>query len=323
MQRTFGRVKTWPPTAILWARQQAQQEEVVDVSYFQKLQAEFRLRGQEEIPDVSFLPGSQASGGSPTNAPESLSVSVDVPLGDTEKEGAAEDNPALSSLNDETQRSDISPPDSDHQNDHMIDAEPDQSILETLRLETTEGIADGHSDERLEMNITTETIEDPDQSRLNMLRLETTEDMADSNCEGRREMGIATQNPQDPDQSMPSVSRCETAVVGMTDRNNGTKLGMDVATLKTEDELPEPSAARKKSRTGTNQSKRRPRESDKSTTVASPPPKSCSPSDESLLQHNDYVFIDLLHEVVENQGRWTRERWKQTHINRRKFQLKQ
>ncbi|XP_069465651.1 uncharacterized protein [Ambystoma mexicanum] len=41
-----------------------------------------------------------------------------------------------------------------------------------------------------------------------------------------------------------------------------------------------------------------------------------SPSDDNLLENNEYNFIDLLHEVVENHGRWTRERWKQTHQQR-------
>ncbi|KAK0148514.1 hypothetical protein N1851_011145 [Merluccius polli] len=28
-------------------------------------------------------------------------------------------------------------------------------------------------------------------------------------------------------------------------------------------------------------------------------------------------YEDLLHEVVQNQGRWTRERWRRTHVNKR------
>ncbi|XP_014026661.2 uncharacterized protein isoform X2 [Salmo salar] len=46
------------------------------------------------------------------------------------------------------------------------------------------------------------------------------------------------------------------------------------------------------------------------------PPSGVSPSDDNLLLDNEYVYIDLLHEVVQNQGRWTRERWKQTHLNK-------
>ncbi|XP_072286674.1 uncharacterized protein [Pyxicephalus adspersus] len=38
-----------------------------------------------------------------------------------------------------------------------------------------------------------------------------------------------------------------------------------------------------------------------------------TPDDDKLLENNEYHFIDLLHEVVENHGRWTRERWRQTH----------
>ncbi|KAL6465462.1 hypothetical protein MHYP_G00255950 [Metynnis hypsauchen] len=48
------------------------------------------------------------------------------------------------------------------------------------------------------------------------------------------------------------------------------------------------------------------------------PPSGGSPSDDSLLVDNEYAFIDLLHEVVENHGRWTRERWRQSHMNKQK-----
>ncbi|KAF7661735.1 hypothetical protein LDENG_00255320 [Lucifuga dentata] len=41
-----------------------------------------------------------------------------------------------------------------------------------------------------------------------------------------------------------------------------------------------------------------------------------SPDDDMLVCSNEYAFIDLLHEVVQNQGRWTRERWKQIHQNK-------
>ncbi|XP_076853888.1 uncharacterized protein LOC143509244 isoform X2 [Brachyhypopomus gauderio] len=49
------------------------------------------------------------------------------------------------------------------------------------------------------------------------------------------------------------------------------------------------------------------------------PPAGGSPSDDNLLVDNEYAFIDLLHEVVENRGRWTRERWRQTHRNKQKW----
>lgn len=41
-----------------------------------------------------------------------------------------------------------------------------------------------------------------------------------------------------------------------------------------------------------------------------------SPDDETLLSGNEYAFMDLLHEVAQNNGRWTRERWRQTHAKR-------
>lgn len=43
-----------------------------------------------------------------------------------------------------------------------------------------------------------------------------------------------------------------------------------------------------------------------------------SPDDRTLLSGNEYAFMDLLHEVVQNRGRWTRERWRQMHSNQQK-----
>nr|XP_028571604.1 uncharacterized protein LOC114589404 [Podarcis muralis] len=38
--------------------------------------------------------------------------------------------------------------------------------------------------------------------------------------------------------------------------------------------------------------------------------------DEISLENDEYNYASLLHEVVENRGRWTRERWRQTHRKR-------
>eukprot|EP00062_Callorhinchus_milii_P014950 gi/632964652/ref/XP_007898500.1/ PREDICTED: uncharacterized protein LOC103183062 [Callorhinchus milii] len=38
-----------------------------------------------------------------------------------------------------------------------------------------------------------------------------------------------------------------------------------------------------------------------------------STTEDQLLHSSEYGYVNLLHEVVKNQGRWTRERWKQTH----------
>ncbi|XP_055056709.2 uncharacterized protein [Misgurnus anguillicaudatus] len=48
-------------------------------------------------------------------------------------------------------------------------------------------------------------------------------------------------------------------------------------------------------------------------------PAGGSPKDDSLLLGNEYTYIDLLHEVVQNHGRWTRDRWRQTQINKHKL----
>ncbi|CAK6959756.1 uncharacterized protein LOC122966053 isoform X3 [Scomber scombrus] len=46
------------------------------------------------------------------------------------------------------------------------------------------------------------------------------------------------------------------------------------------------------------------------------PSDGASPDDETLLDGNEYAFMDLLHEVVQNNGRWTRDRWKQVNKQR-------
>ena len=43
-----------------------------------------------------------------------------------------------------------------------------------------------------------------------------------------------------------------------------------------------------------------------------------SPDDETLLSGNTSAFMDLLHEVTQNHGRWTRERWRQAHVNKQR-----
>ncbi|XP_023199115.1 uncharacterized protein LOC111610284 isoform X1 [Xiphophorus maculatus] len=51
---------------------------------------------------------------------------------------------------------------------------------------------------------------------------------------------------------------------------------------------------------------------------AKAPSGGASPDDETLLSGNEYAFMDLLHEVVQNNGRWTRERWKQNNVNKQR-----
>ncbi|PWA17101.1 hypothetical protein CCH79_00013324 [Gambusia affinis] len=51
---------------------------------------------------------------------------------------------------------------------------------------------------------------------------------------------------------------------------------------------------------------------------AKAPPGGASPDDETLLSGNEYAFVDLLHEVVQNNGRWTRERWKRNNVNKQR-----
>nr|XP_033475821.1 uncharacterized protein LOC117252774 [Epinephelus lanceolatus] len=49
------------------------------------------------------------------------------------------------------------------------------------------------------------------------------------------------------------------------------------------------------------------------------PSGGASPDDETLLSGNEYA-LDLLHEVVQNNGRWTRDRWKQVHASKQRRQ---
>ncbi|XP_008274648.1 uncharacterized protein LOC103353438 [Stegastes partitus] len=48
------------------------------------------------------------------------------------------------------------------------------------------------------------------------------------------------------------------------------------------------------------------------------PSGGASPDDETLLSGNEYAFMDLLHEVSQNHGRWTRERWRQMQANKQR-----
>ncbi|RVE67778.1 hypothetical protein OJAV_G00085360 [Oryzias javanicus] len=50
------------------------------------------------------------------------------------------------------------------------------------------------------------------------------------------------------------------------------------------------------------------------------PSGGATPDDETLLSGNEYVFVNLLHEVAHNNGRRTRERWKQTHLNKQRLE---
>ncbi|XP_035513875.1 uncharacterized protein LOC118325348 isoform X1 [Morone saxatilis] len=52
--------------------------------------------------------------------------------------------------------------------------------------------------------------------------------------------------------------------------------------------------------------------------VSKAPSSGASPDDETLLSGNEYAFMDLLHEVSQNNGRWTRDRWRQIHVNKQR-----
>ncbi|XP_034397375.1 uncharacterized protein LOC117736269 isoform X2 [Cyclopterus lumpus] len=48
------------------------------------------------------------------------------------------------------------------------------------------------------------------------------------------------------------------------------------------------------------------------------PSGGASPDDATLLSGNEYAFMDLLHEVAQNNGRWTRDRWKRNEVNKQR-----
>ncbi|XP_068460729.1 uncharacterized protein [Clinocottus analis] len=60
------------------------------------------------------------------------------------------------------------------------------------------------------------------------------------------------------------------------------------------------------------------RRADNGSTGPKAPSGGASPDDETLLSGNEYAFMDLLHEVVQNNGRWTRDRWKQKEVNKQR-----
>lgn len=95
-------------------------------------------------------------------------------------------------------------------------------------------------------------------------------------------------------QNLVSAGQPNTEATNVTTRETGQ-------TLKPEKTQRRSQASRAESR-GTASSKR--------------PSGGVTPNDETLLSGNDYVFMDLLHEVTQNKGRWTRERWKQVHTNK-------
>lgn len=95
-------------------------------------------------------------------------------------------------------------------------------------------------------------------------------------------------------QNLVSTGQPNTEATNVTTRETGQ-------TLKPEKTQRRSEASRAESR-GTASSKR--------------PSGGVTPNDETLLSGNDYVFMDLLHEVTQNKGRWTRERWKQVHTNK-------
>ncbi|KAI9540309.1 hypothetical protein NQZ68_042119 [Dissostichus eleginoides] len=52
--------------------------------------------------------------------------------------------------------------------------------------------------------------------------------------------------------------------------------------------------------------------------VMKAPSGGASPDDETLLSGNQYAFMDLLHEVSQNHGRTTRDRWRQIHVTKQR-----
>lgn len=95
-------------------------------------------------------------------------------------------------------------------------------------------------------------------------------------------------------QNLVSAGQPNTEATNVTTKGTGQ-------TLKPEKTQRRSEASRAESR-GTASSKR--------------PSGGVTPNDETLLSGNEYVFMDLLHEVTQNKGRWTRERWKQVHTNK-------
>nr|XP_043883052.1 uncharacterized protein LOC122770124 isoform X2 [Solea senegalensis] len=63
---------------------------------------------------------------------------------------------------------------------------------------------------------------------------------------------------------------------------------------------------------------RREQRNEEAAETSKAPPGGASPDDDTLLDGNEYAFMDLLHEVAQNRGRWTRDRWRHVHANKQR-----
>lgn len=135
-----------------------------------------------------------------------------------------------------------------------------------------------------------------------------------SNLNGKTTSLSEAHGVADIKQEDPATARRQT--ITTTQSLNQGKLNQDLRPA--ENPAHESSSSKAETRHEPKRTESSRQRADNRSTGSKAPSGGASPDDETLLQGNRYAFMDLLHEVVQNNGRWTRERWKQTHVNKQR-----
>ncbi|XP_072243561.1 uncharacterized protein [Leuresthes tenuis] len=129
---------------------------------------------------------------------------------------------------------------------------------------------------------------------------------------------------------LPSQPNEDTHVLGSTSEEQLKKDGILDAAAKTRNQIGQTqeltsaedpahkSRSKTEARKGQKQSATGRQKAGNRTAGSKAPSGGTSPDDETLLSGNEYAFMDLLQEVAQNNGRWTRDRWKQVHANKQR-----
>ena len=123
-----------------------------------------------------------------------------------------------------------------------------------------------------------------------------------------------------PETNVETASVCEPRSQTDMEQLKEEEMIQDAATVthtvsETPNQIPTPAATRG-NKTDPKRAVTSRQKAEGRSTGSKAPSGGASPDDETLLSGNQHAFMDLLHEVVQNNGRWTRERWRQTHANK-------
>ncbi|XP_036954975.1 SLIT and NTRK-like protein 3 isoform X3 [Acanthopagrus latus] len=123
-----------------------------------------------------------------------------------------------------------------------------------------------------------------------------------------------------PETNVETASVCEPRSQTDMEQLKKEEMIQDAATVthtvsETPNQIPTPAATRG-NKTDPKRAVTSRQKAEGRSTGSKAPSGGASPDDETLLSGNQHAFMDLLHEVVQNNGRWTRERWRQTHANK-------